>query len=227
AVGILAPDTVGSDQLGQDAQAEKLHSHDQQGDRVEEHRAIADRSETKNPEDGQVAKPQHSQAQERKARSPQDVQRPLSEPGQEPYRQEIEEALEEPRHVILRGPMPPESMVHLDLGDTKSAGMSQHRHEPVQLAVDLHLANDLAAVQLETATVVMKMTAAQHADHPVENPAGINLVPRIAPVLLPAANDVVPLLEPGQKPGNLGRIVLKIGIESEYPFTLCRAKARG
>src|SRR3954447_20034215 len=42
AVGVLGPDVVGGDQLGQDPQADELHPHDEQADAVHQERPVAD-----------------------------------------------------------------------------------------------------------------------------------------------------------------------------------------
>ncbi len=73
----------------------------------------------------------------------------------------------------------------------------------------------LFPVELEAAVVVVQAAAAHAADHPVEDPAGIDLVPGIVPGLLPAADHVVALLELGQKSRNLGRVVLEVAVERE------------
>ena len=78
-------------------------------------------------------------------------------------------------------------------------------NEPVQLAVDPDLLQHLAPVKLEPAIVVVQAAAGHAADHPVEDPAGIDLVPGIVAGLLPAADHIVALFELGQEPGNLGR----------------------
>ena len=106
-------------------------------------------------------------------------------------------------------------MANLDLGDPKAAGVRQDRDEPVQLAVDADLAQHLAAVELEPAIVIVEAAAAHAADHPVEDAAGIDLVPGIVAGLLPAADHVVSLFELGQEARNLGRVVLKIAVERE------------
>ena len=50
----MAAYVVRGDELGQDAQTEKLHADDQEGDGIKEHWPVADRPETQDPEDGQV-----------------------------------------------------------------------------------------------------------------------------------------------------------------------------
>ena len=82
------------------------------------------------------------------------------------------------------------------------------------------------SIQLETAVVVVQAAAAHAADHPVENPAGINLVPGIVARLLPAADHIVSLFELGEKAGNLGRVVLEIAVERENQFAPARLEPR-
>ena len=115
----------------------------------------------------------------------------------------------------LEAPCRPAPMADLDLGDAKPSRVRQDRDETVQLAVDADLAQHLAAVKLEPAIVVVQAAAGQRADHPVEDPAGIDLVPGVVASLLPAADDVVSLFELGQEAGNLGRVVLKVAVERE------------
>ncbi len=86
--------------------------------------------------------PTDAHAQECQARAAQDMQRALAETGQEADRQQVEKPLEEPREAILGRAMPAAPMANLDLGDPEASGMSQHRDEPVQLAVNADLAQD-------------------------------------------------------------------------------------
>ena len=96
------------------------------------------------PEHGQIEHAQRSQAQKGQAGAPQHVQRALAESGEETDGQQVEKPLEKPREAILGNAVPPAAMANLDLGDAKAPGMGQHRNEPVQLAVDADLAQDLA-----------------------------------------------------------------------------------
>ena len=91
--------------------------------------------------------------------------------------------------------------------DPKASGVRQDRDETVQLAVNADLAQHLAAVKLEPAIVIVQAAAAHAADHPVEDTAGINLVPGIVAGLLPAADDIVSLfkLGPGSAESRPGR----------------------
>ena len=111
--------------------------------------------------------------------------------------------------------MPPRPVADLDLADAEAPGMRQDRNETVQLAIDADLPQHLAAVELEPAIVVVQAAAGQAADHPVEDAAGIDLVPGVVPGLLPAADHVVALVELGQEARDLGRVVLKVAVERE------------
>ena len=71
-----------------------------------------------------------------------------------------------------------------------AARRRQHGDEAVQLAVEADLAKHFAAIALHAAVVVVQLAAGQGADHPVEDPAGADLVPGVVPRLLPAADDV-------------------------------------
>ena len=146
------------------------------------------------------------------------MQRPLAESGQESDGQQVEKPFEKPRETVFGRSMPAAAMANLDLADPEAPGVRQHRNEPVQLTVDADLTQHLAAIELETAIVVVQAAAGQAADHPVEDAAGIDLVPGIVAGLLPAADHVVPFLELGQEARNLGRVVLEVAVEREYQF---------
>ena len=104
-------------------------------------------------------------------------------------------------------------MVDDDFADAVSAAGGQHGHEAVQLAVEPHFAQHLAAVALHAAVVVVQFHARQAADHGVEDPRRQDLVPGIVADLLPAADDVEIVFHGGQEPRDLVRIVLQVGVE--------------
>ncbi len=69
---------------------------------------------------------------------------------------QVEQPLDEPGDAVLRPAEPPGAVVDDDLADAEAAGVGQHRDEPVQLAVDADLVEDLAAIGLEAAVVVVQ-----------------------------------------------------------------------
>ena len=96
----------------------------------------------------------------------------------------------------------------------KPFGGGQHRHEAVQLAVEPNFVHHLAAKRLQAAIVVVQMDARQVADQPVEHARRQHLVPRIVPLVLPAAHDVEAFVELGQQAGDLGRVVLQVAVDA-------------
>src|SRR5262249_34994909 len=109
----------------------------------------------------------------------------------------------------------------------------QDRDEAVELAVQAHLADDIDAVGLHAAVVVVQLDASQLAHHPVEDPTGEHLVPRVAADALPAADDIQfaairpAAFEGGEEARYLGWIVLQIGIEGDDGLALDGAEAGG
>ena len=140
--------------------------------------------------------------------------------------QEIEESLDESGDPILGAAELARAVVHDDLGDLEASLVGQDGDEAVELAVERDLVEDLAAIGLEAAVVVVELAAGQAADEPVEDPAGADLVPGVVPGPLPAADDVVPFVELGQEPGDLGRVVLEVAVEGEDDRALRRPEAR-
>ena len=107
------------------------------------------------------------------------MQRALAKAGEKSDRQQVEKPLEEPREAILGNAVPPAAVPNVDFRDPKAASVSQDRDKPVQLAIDADLPQDLFPVNLEPAIMIVQATATHSADHPVEEAAGVNFVPRI------------------------------------------------
>ncbi len=140
---------------------------------------------------------------------------PLAEAGEEFDRQEVQKALDEAMDAVLGAAEPARPMVDDQFADPKAAGVGQHRNEAMQFAVDLDFAEDLGAIALHAAIVVVQPDAGQATDEVVENPTGPNLVPRIVPLPLPTADDFDSFFEFRQEARNLGGVVLQVGIERE------------
>src|SRR5439155_19303753 len=109
----------------------------------------------------------------------------------------------------------------------EATSRGQHGNEAVQLAVELHFVEDLRAVTLHAAVVVVQLHAGQPAHHEVEDSTREDLVPGVVAFSLPAADHVEPagVLVAGQllavcqgrkKAGNLGRIVLQVRVQRQY-----------
>ena len=107
-------------------------------------------------------------------------------------------------------------VAHDHLGDARARPLGVDRDEPVHLAVEAHRLEDLAAVGLERAAVVVQAQPADAADQPVGDArrqlAGER---RVLAVLAPAGDDVVALLELVEQARDVGRIVLEVGVHRD------------
>ena len=102
--------------------------------------------------------------------------------------------------------------------------MRQNRNKAVQLAVETNLAGHLGPEEFQSAVMIMELEPHNGADRRVEDPAGVDLVPRIEPPSLPAIDDVETLAELRQHPRNLSRVVLQIGVDHEDQIALGRTQ---
>src|SRR5262249_14299113 len=130
-------------------------------------------------------------------------------------RQEIEKALDEPADAVLGVPEPPRAVPDHDLADLVAARGRQHRDEPVQLAVEPDLAEDLGPVAFHGAIVVVQVKPGEPAGPAVEDLARPDLVPGVVADLLPAADHVEAAVQGGEEAGDLLRVVLQVGVEGE------------
>ena len=90
-----------------------------------------------------------------------------------------------------------------------------HRDEAVHLAVELHVLDDLAAVRLERAAEVVERDARDAGDDPVGDPRRQHAHGVVLPVLAPAADDVVALVELLEQARDVVRIVLQVAVHED------------
>src|SRR5262249_12125487 len=141
------------------------------------------------PGHGEVGEAEVAEQEADQAEAAEQVLRPAPEAGQEFDRQEVEEALEEAPGAVLGPPEPPGAVVDSQLADPEAPRGGEHGDEAVQLAVEADLAEDLGAVALHAAVVVVQADAGHGADEEVEDPARPDLVPGVVADALPAADD--------------------------------------
>ena len=82
----------------------------------------------------------------------------------------------------------------------------------MELAVELHPVDDLGAVRLEPAVHVVEAHAGDLAGDGVEDLRGDAARDRIAPLGLPARDEVVALVELREQPRDLGGVVLEVAV---------------
>ena len=105
-------------------------------------------------------------------------------------------------------------MVDLDLGHAGAASREIDRYEPMHLAVEADFLQDHGAVRLQSAPVVVELDSGQTADQPVGDAA--RQLPhhgRVAAPPAPAADDVEATTERLDEPGDVGRVVLSVGVQ--------------
>jgi hypothetical protein len=112
--------------------------------------------------------------------------------------------------TVLSGPM-----IDTNFGNAKSACMSQHRNESVQLSVDTHFSGDFCAKEFKTAVVVMQAKARRASDHPVEDSAGVHFVPWVESALFPAVDNIETGMNLFVQTAEFGRVILKVSVEHE------------
>ena len=103
---------------------------------------------------------------------------------------------------VLADAVPARMMLDGDLRRSVTFDRRQAGNQAMQFAVK-GKSRHFGPVTLEATIVVVQADAADAAEHPVEDPAREDLVPGIVAHSLPAADDVVALVELGQHPGDL------------------------
>ena len=106
-------------------------------------------------------------------------------------------------------------MLDRKLGNAKSFGVRQHRREAMELAVKADVFGHILAVRLESAIEVMQLDTGCFSDGPVEHFAWRGFAEGILAALFPAGNEIIALVEFGEKAGKLVGIVLQVAIHRD------------
>ena len=85
----------------------------------------------------------------------------------------------------------------------------------MQFTEESDVLGDFPAVAFETAVVVVKVNAAEVAEHAVEDAAWQNFVPRVVTNFFPAADQVVTFFNLGDESWDFVGIVLQVGVHRE------------
>jgi hypothetical protein len=127
---------------------------------------------------------------------------------EESDREHVHEPAQKSFEPVLAAAEPSRMMNDLDFGRPKTADLAQGGNHAVHLAVERQLLDDVRAVALEAAVVIMQPRAGHGAQHRVEDAAWNHLVPGVVPHSFPTAHDVEAFLEFGKEPPDLLWIVL-------------------
>ena len=150
------------------------------------------------------------------AEEPEDLDRAGPVAHQELDRQEIEQDAYHAPQAVLRHAPAPRPVADRQLADGGAHPAAQGGQEAVHLPVQGHVLEDLAAVDLEGAPVVVEADPGDPRDQGVGDLRGEPPRPeRILPVVAPAAHDVVALLELVDQPRDVRRVVLAVPVEGD------------
>ncbi len=97
----------------------------------------------------------------------------------------------------------------------------------MQLPVEVHVLHHLVAEGAQGAAAVAQMDAAGAGDEPVGHARREAAHQVVLPVLSPAVDHVVPLVQLGQQGGDVGRVVLAVGVEGDDDATAGVVEAGG
>ena len=153
------------------------------------------------------------QAQHRPADQAEDLQRPCRVVQQELDRHQVQNHADRPREAVLRLAVLARSMVHDHFADADANLAGNGWQEPVHLAVQLQRLDDLRAEDLQRAAVVVQTHAGRPGDQAVRHHR--RQPPRderVLPVLAPAADDVLALIDQIDHARQVSRIVLQIAV---------------
>ena len=165
---------------------------------------------------------EHSEADrpEREPEPAEKVQRPVAVAADERDGQQVEEAADVALDPVTRTAVLARTVVDRQLGDAVAPVVREHRDEAVQLAVQPQPLHDLGPVGLQPAVEVVQAQAGDAAGDPVEDLRRDAPRERVAPLRLPAADEVEALVELRQQPRDLGRIVLEVGVDRDDDVAL-------
>src|SRR5262249_8185735 len=128
---------------------------------------------------------------------------------QELDRQEIKQDAYHAPQAIFRDTLAPWPVTDWQFAHAGADPTAQRGQEAVHLAVQGHVLEDLAAVDLQGAAVIVEPHAGDPRDQDVRKPRGESPRPEgIPPVVAPSAHDVVSLLELVDQPGDVRGMLL-------------------
>src|SRR5262249_1394295 len=128
---------------------------------------------------------------------------------------------------VLRSAKLARPVIDLDFADAIAARRRQDRDEAVQLAVEPDLVENLLAVALHAAVVVVQANAGDHADQAVEDTAGPNLVPGIVTDAFPATDNIQATVQCREESLDFFRIVLEVGVQRQNDVAAGGVEAGG
>ena len=157
---------------------------------------------------------------------PKEMQWALQVLHDEEHFEEVEQAAHKAQGAELTGAILPRVVLHGLLDHAEAAPVGQHGDEAVKLAVEGQLRRDLAPIGLEAAIDIMQRQARRAGHDPVEDARRQRLAAWIAALLLPARHHVVALGHLGEQLGDLGGLVLQVGVHGNHDLAATPLEGR-
>src|SRR6266436_9870524 len=112
-------------------------------------------------------------------------------------------------------------MPHWNLGHARPVPICVNRNETMHLAVKLNALQRLPPIGFQGASIIVQIDPRNRRDEPVGKRAWqITLERGVLPLLPPARDEIVALIQFGQELRNIGRIILKIAIHGDEDISL-------
>src|SRR6266516_6808780 len=117
-------------------------------------------------------------------------------------------------------------VTHLDLRHAEAAPLRHHRHETVELTIQLQMRilDHLATIDFKSIIDIMQVYASHYIDQAIEDMRRKSLRERIQAWKLPASHQIIALIQPGQETGDLLRIILQIAIHRKDDLSTTATK---
>src|SRR5208283_396713 len=157
--------------LAQQSDGEQIQSAEQQAERQHHQRAVRghDWNMTQKLFYSQPCHNRAAAQQAEQAEGSEEMQRPGKIAKQKPNRDEIEEDAKRSRNAVVRGPTLTIDIANRHFANRRAVPRRQRRNKPVQLAIERHLFQNLAAIGFKRGPEVVNIHAAQFRHQPIGN----------------------------------------------------------
>ena len=145
--------------------------------------------------------------------------------GQKEHAQKVNIAASQAPDAILGAARMAGMVLDRHLGDAEALPMGQHGDVAVQFSVQLEVLQHFPAVDFEAAVHVVQLDAGQGRDGEIGELGWQPLGHGVLSLCPPGDNQIIAILELGQQLGQLGRVVLKVGIHGDDDISPCPGKA--
>src|SRR5665648_272251 len=166
--------------------------------------------------DAEIQLDKHADEDQQGADAPEEMLRAVLVATEKEHREKVEIAAKVALPAVLGLAGRARPVTDRLLGDAKARLRGHDGDVAVLLAVDMDRVHHVAAVGLEAAVEVVQGDPRGAPHRPVEEARGDGLVERVLAALLPARDQVIPLVQARDETGDLGGVVLAIAVERDH-----------